>query len=145
MKSAFVVLLLSLFVSLLILGCAAQTPPAAQQPATSQPASGGGNANTSSAIQNTVSPPSAPSASKAATVEISSFSFQPATITVDAGTTVTWVNKDSVPHSATSDNGAFDTGTFANGESRSFTFTTPGTYAYHCVIHPSMHGTVQVR
>ena len=137
MKPAFAILVLSLFVSLLILGCAAQSPPAAS-PSTANVGSAA-NPNPST-VQNT---PSA--AAKTATVQISGFSFQPASITVDAGTVVTWVNKDSVSHSATSDTGAFDTGTFANGESRSFTFSTPGTYAYHCAIHTSMKGTVTVR
>ncbi len=64
---------------------------------------------------------------------------------MDAGTVVTWVNKDAVPHSATSDTGAFDTGTFQNGDSRNYTFAAAGTYAYHCAIHTSMKGTVIVR
>lgn len=136
MKSEFVVLLLSLLVSLLVLGCAAQ-PPAAN---------GGGKTNASPAVSDAAGSPPAPvPGAKTVTVEISSLSFQPPSITVDAGTTVTWLNKDSVPHSATGDNGAFDTDTFANGESRSYTFTSAGTYAYHCVIHTRMRGTVTVR
>jgi plastocyanin len=81
-------------------------------------------------------------------VSISGFAFAPATKTVSVGDTVTWTNNEtSVPHTATSDSGvtpAFDTGTIAAGSSASVTFMQAGTFAYHCSIHPSMHGTIVV-
>lgn len=78
-------------------------------------------------------------------VEIKGFAYQPATLTVKAGTTVTWTNKDSVGHSATSDDGkTFDTGVFAQNETAKVTFNTPGTYNYHCTVHPSIKGTIVV-
>jgi plastocyanin len=78
-------------------------------------------------------------------VEISGFAFNPETITVAAGTTVTWTNLDSVAHTVTADSGgAPDSGDIAQGESYSFTFTAPGTFAYHCSVHRFMHGTVIV-
>jgi hypothetical protein len=77
-------------------------------------------------------------------VDIVDFAFDPGTITIEAGTTVTWVNQDAAPHTATGDGGEFDTGELANGESASVTFDTPGTFTYHCEIHPDMTATIVV-
>ncbi|HEX7290611.1 MAG TPA: plastocyanin/azurin family copper-binding protein, partial [Conexibacter sp.] len=55
-----------------------------------------------------------------------------------------WTNADAASHTATADDGSFDTGTLAQGRSGSHAFTSAGTFAYHCTIHPSMHGTVTV-
>lgn len=79
-----------------------------------------------------------------------SFAFSPATITIKVGTTVTWTNNTSVPHTVTSDdNTTFDSGLntpiAANGGTFSFTFTKAGTFAYHCQIHPFMKATVIVQ
>ncbi len=79
------------------------------------------------------------------------FTFSPATITIKAGTTVTWKNVTSVAHTVTSDDGgkAFDSGTSnpiaAQTGTFSFTFKTPGTFTYHCTFHPFMKGTVIVQ
>jgi len=80
------------------------------------------------------------------TVSIQDFFFSPANITVQPGTSVTWVNNGQAPHTvtATDPEGAFDSGTLQPGESFSFTFKQPGTYAYYCTIHPFMKGTVTV-
>jgi plastocyanin len=78
------------------------------------------------------------------TVDIVDFAFDPATMTIEAGTTVTWVNQGAAPHTATGDNGEFDTGQLDSGQSASITFDTPGTYAYHCEIHPNMTATIVV-
>lgn len=78
-------------------------------------------------------------------VEISSYSFVPATITVKVGDKVTWTNNDSVGHSATANDKSFDTGVLAKGQSGSATFSKAGTYTYYCSIHPNMHGTVIVQ
>jgi plastocyanin len=83
------------------------------------------------------------------TIEMEDFAFTPAEITIRAGTTVTWVNKDSVQHSATAENGSFDTGLFSPGERASVTFDQPGAYAYHCILHgdvggQGMSGTISV-
>jgi YVTN family beta-propeller protein len=76
--------------------------------------------------------------------KIAGFAF-PDTITITAGQTVTWTNADPVPHTVTSDTGAWDSGEIASGKSFSMTFTKPGTYPYSCAIHPSMQGTVVVK
>ncbi len=83
--------------------------------------------------------------SSAYTVNIKSFSFQPATLNVPAGTTVTWNNQDSVQHTVTSDvQGLFDSGAIAPGKKFTYTFPAPGSYSYHCSIHPGMKGTIVV-
>lgn len=92
-------------------------------------------------------PKSKPKAVAAAsgTVTIVDFSFSPGTITINQGDTVTWTNNGPTPHSATAPNGAFDTGIFPAGESRSHTFDEAGTFSYICTPHPNMRGTVVVR
>ena len=89
--------------------------------------------------------------STSASVTIQNFAFSPASITVTKGTTVTWTNEDSAPHQVLNDasgslaQGAlFSSSTLAKGASYSFRFDTPGTYPYHCSIHPSMTATVTV-
>jgi plastocyanin len=77
-------------------------------------------------------------------VAISGFSFSPGTITVSVGDSVTWTNSDAQAHTATADNSSFDTGAISNGSSKSVTFATAGTFAYHCSIHTQMTGTVVV-
>jgi plastocyanin len=83
-------------------------------------------------------------AQSANAVSIVDFAFQPASIEVPAGSTVTWTNTGAVTHTVTADDGAFDSGQLKPGTSFSQTFTTPGTYTYHCEIHPQMTGTVVV-
>lgn len=71
--------------------------------------------------------------------------FGPKVITVAVGDTVTWINKDDMPHTVTTYDGTFDSGLFKGGESWSYTFTKPGTYEYYCTPHPWMKGTVIVK
>jgi len=75
-------------------------------------------------------------------VNISNFAFEPSTITVTAGTTVTWTNQDSVAHTVVSD--TFKSGNLSQGQAFQFKFDTKGTYNYSCSIHPTMKGTVIV-
>jgi plastocyanin len=78
-------------------------------------------------------------------VSIDNFSFSPATLTVKAGTTVTWTNRDDIPHGIASSNSAFKRSqALDTDDSYSFTFTTPGTYQYFCYLHPHMVGSVVV-
>jgi plastocyanin len=65
-------------------------------------------------------------------------------VTVKAGTTVTWTNRDQDPHTATAMSGPFHSPTLNNGESYHYTFTTPGRFEYLCTIHPFMTATVVV-
>jgi plastocyanin len=76
-------------------------------------------------------------------VAIDNFAFSPATLKAKAGQQVTWTNKQSVAHTVTANAGAFNH-PMPSGATFSFTFTTAGTFAYHCTIHPSMQGTIAV-
>ena len=81
-----------------------------------------------------------------ATVKIDNFSFGPATITIPAGSTVTWTNSDDVPHVVTSDDGKmFKSKALDTDDRFSFTFTKPGTYNYYCAIHPKMTAKIVVQ
>ncbi len=77
-------------------------------------------------------------------VEIVDFAYDPDPVTIEEGGKVIWQNEDSAPHTATAEDGSFDTGTLDEGKLKSETFKEPGTYAYICSIHPDMHGTVEV-
>jgi plastocyanin len=77
-------------------------------------------------------------------VTIAGFAFDPATVTIQVGDSVTWTNDDSAPHTATAEDGSFDTGQLATGDSETVTFDTAGTFDYICSIHPQMTGSVVV-
>lgn len=84
-------------------------------------------------------------ASATAAVTIQNFAFSPATLTVAPGTKVVWTNKDSTAHTVTSDSGAWpDSGHIAQNQTFTVTFGKPGTFPYHCRIHPSMTARVVV-
>ena len=70
--------------------------------------------------------------------------YQPSQLTVAAGQTVVWRNSGLGPHTVTAASGAFNSGTMQTGATFSYTFSTPGTYSYECLIHPTMKGTVVV-
>jgi plastocyanin len=80
-------------------------------------------------------------------VFIDNFTFNPRQLTVTAGTRVTWLNRDDVPHTATSTSKprAFNSGNLDTDERFSHVFTTPGTYEYFCILHPKMTGKVIVK
>ena len=87
----------------------------------------------------------AESAAPLGQVRISNFAFDPLTITVKSGATITWVNQDDELHTVTSATGAFISPALDTDDSFSFHFDTPGTYVYRCAIHPQMNGTIVVR
>ena len=78
-------------------------------------------------------------------VKIDNFSFSPATITVPAGTTVRWTNRDDIPHTVVSDDKTFKSKPLDTDEQFTYTFAKPGTYSYFCSIHPRMTGKVVVQ
>lgn len=82
--------------------------------------------------------------SNSGSVTISDFQFTPATLQVSQGTTVTWTNNGPSSHTSTSDAGAWDSGTLSPGKSFSLKFNTPGSFTYHCSIHPSMKASITV-
>jgi plastocyanin len=82
----------------------------------------------------------------ASQITIDNFSFAPVTLTVTAGTKVTWVNHDDIPHTVVSDDKAtFKSQALDTDEKFSFTFAKPGTYTYFCSIHPKMTAKVVVQ
>ena len=87
------------------------------------------------------------SAATTAEVKIDNFSFGPATLTVAVGTTVTWTNRDDIPHTVVSSDEpkAFKSRVLDTDEKFSYTFTKPGTFAYFCSVHPKMTGKVVVQ
>ena len=80
-------------------------------------------------------------------VVIDNFTFDPPKLTINAGTKVTWINHDDVPHTATSSTRprAFDSGTLDTDEKFSHVFTAPGTYNYFCAVHPKMTAQIIVK
>jgi plastocyanin len=86
-----------------------------------------------------------PAAAKVVQVKIDNFSFTPATLTVAAGTEVTWTNHDDVPHTVVSTDGKFKSLALDTDEKFSYTFRAKGTYAYFCSVHPMMTAKVIVR
>ena len=80
-----------------------------------------------------------------AEVKIDNFSFGPAAVTVPVGTTVTWINRDDIPHTVVSTEKVFKSKVLDTDEKFSFTFTKPGEYPYFCSIHPKMTGKVVVQ
>jgi plastocyanin len=81
---------------------------------------------------------------EATEVKIDNFSFGPATLTVPVGTSVTWTNRDDIPHTVVSTDGVFKSKVLDTDEKFSFTFSKAGTYPYFCSIHPKMTGKVIV-
>lgn len=127
MKRNLAVAIVLSLAAVLLLGCAGYSTPTIPQ------------VNTP-----TTPPVNTPSASGSA-VTISNFSFQPSTLTISAGTTVFWTNNDSTTHTITSDTGVFSSGDLPPGSSFSHTFSSAGSFGYHCSIHPSMKGTIMVQ
>jgi plastocyanin len=103
---------------------------------------------TSSQSPQTTTPTTQAPAGGSNSIAIKNFAFNPATLTIKTGTTVTWMNQDGAVHQIASEAGtpvAFTSDSLANGASYQFTFTQPGTYTYHCTVHPSMKGTIIVQ
>lgn len=101
---------------------------------------------TEGAAPETNAPAPSGEAVRSAKVEMVDFSFEPPTVTIQAGGKVIWQNEGEAPHTATADAGSFDTGTVDPGKLKSETaaFKKPGTFSYICEIHPQMKATVEV-
>ena len=80
-----------------------------------------------------------------ARIVVKNFMFQPMSLTVKAGSTVTWTNMDEEPHTVVSTGGAFRSNALDTKDSFSFKFDQPGTYRFVCSIHPQMVGTIVVK
>jgi plastocyanin len=84
-------------------------------------------------------------AATTADVKIDNFSFGPVALTVPVGTTVTWTNRDDIPHTVVSTDGVFKSKALDTDDKFSFVFTKPGTYPYFCSVHPKMTGQIVVQ
>jgi plastocyanin len=126
------------------------TPASAQRPAGYAGTSGPPSPLATTMPNMSGMPSTAPATASAAkpvagnAITIRNFAFGPQVVTVKPGTTVHWANSDSEAHTVTSDTGVFSSPVLQPGTGYSFTFTKPGTYAYHCTIHPFMTGKVVV-
>lgn len=150
MKNIKLILLVSVLAIGILAGCAGgkvePTSAAGEMPTKETAAANNAYAAATSDPTTSSAPVIAPPATsgEGVEVEIEDFAFVPGTITIKAGTTVTWTNKDNVGHTATSDDGVFDSGMLGKGSSYSYTFTTAGTYGYFCTPHPYMVATIVV-
>lgn len=91
-------------------------------------------------------PAAAPATTSATQVTIQNYAFAPASLTIPAGTTVVWTNKDTAPHTVTVSSGPvkFSSPNLQQGDTFTYTFTQPGTYSYYCAVHPDMTASVTV-
>ena len=106
---------------------------------------GGSDSNAGSPPKPTTAPAKSASAASGSAVTISGFKFAPASVTVQPGAKVTVINNDSTAHTATADDGnSFDTGPLDPGSSQTISVSKPGSYPYHCSIHPFMKATIVV-
>ena len=106
----------------------------------------GGDSKASAPAQSTATQPSSASGGTGDAVQIDNFKFSPGTLTVTAGARITVTNDDSTAHTATADDGnSFDTGTLDPGASGTISVAKPGSYTYHCSIHPFMKATIVVK
>ncbi|WP_102418721.1 MULTISPECIES: cupredoxin family copper-binding protein [unclassified Mycobacterium] len=106
----------------------------------SRPAAGSGTSMSMGSVS--ITAPAAPASGDQ--VNIDGFAFAPATLTVAAGTTVTWTNRDEEPHTVVASDGSFHSPGMGTGATFTHTFSAPGTFDYVCSIHPMMRGTVVV-
>jgi plastocyanin len=128
--------------ALALAGCGTSSATGSAAPATTAPTTAMPSMSMPATDPSTTAATTAPIGTTAVTIE--NFAFSPATLTVKAGATVTWTNKDQDPHTATARDKAFSSPTLNTGQSFSYTFKTPGSYAYLCTIHPFMTATVVV-
>jgi len=99
--------------------------------------------NTPTALPATNAPIAAP-AGAGTEVKISHFAFDPSTLEIKVGTTVTWTNEDGASHTVSADDGSFSSDTLQQGDSNAFTFNEAGSYSYHCDFHSGMKATITV-
>lgn len=121
---------------------ASAAPSMSTAPSTSSAGGGGYGYGSGSASASAAA--SAGSAGSASGVKVIDFGFDPSSITVKVGTSLTWTNTGAATHTVTADDASFDSGNLASGATFSQTFAKAGTFTYHCKIHASMKGTVVV-
>jgi plastocyanin len=134
-RRATALVLAALALTVPLAGCGGDDEPSDEPAAPSESTEPTGGAGTGTEAQAPV---------EAAKVDIREFAYEPVTVTVRAGGTVEWVNADAAPHTATADDGSFDTGSLAKGDKGKVTLDKAGTFSYICTFHPFMNATVEV-
>ena len=129
---------LAVVVMLAVAACSSGTP------ASSSVAPSSTAAPSSSAAPSSAAASASAARGGAAAVSIKGFAFNPATIQAKVGENITWTNGDSVAHTVTLDDASAKSGNIDAAATYSHAFTQPGTFTYHCEIHPQMKGTVTV-
>ncbi len=134
----WVALSLALVATLTLVGCGGTaTTPTQPSPTAAQPSP--------TTAATATSQPSGTVANVKIVEKNDKYMFDPATLTIKTGTQVVWTNMSDAPHTVTSDNGTFNTSSnLTQNQTFMFTFTTAGTFTYHCNIHPYMKATITV-
>jgi plastocyanin len=153
LKREFLLIIVTSFLSLFLAACGqSRTDSSGSTEAQSPPATTvSRNSNTEMSKMDMPAKPSPaagkdlPTPSTANQVMVENFSFQPGTLTVKAGTTVTWVNHDDEPHTVNENNKTFKSGTLDTDGKFLYKFTSPGSYSYFCSLHPRMTGQIIVK
>jgi plastocyanin len=117
----------------------------ASAPPTASPNANMGMSNMNMPAKPPIAPKNLQAGVVANQVVIENFSFAPATLTVKAGTKVTWINRDDVPHTVNENDKRFKSTTMDTDDQFSNTFSSPGTFSYFCALHPKMTGQIIVK
>jgi plastocyanin len=144
LKPLFAAALVALSLGLAACGDSGSDSTSEAEPAVTEQESGGSESAAEQPESTESEPAPSGEAAKSEKVDVVEFTYQPDPVVVQAGGKVIWQNQDAAPHTATADDGSFDTGTIEKGKTGSETFKEAGTFTYFCEIHPTMHGTVEV-
>jgi plastocyanin len=126
-------------------GQGSNSEPQASAPPTANPNTNAGMSNMNKPKAAPATPKNTQAGTAANQVIIENFSFAPATLTVKAGTKVTWINRDDVPHTVNENDKRFKSGTLDTDDQFSYTFSSPGMFSYFCALHPKMTGQIIVK
>jgi len=144
LKPLLTAALVALSLGLVACGSSGSDSTSEAEPAATEQESGGSESSAEGSKSSESEPAPSGEAAKSEKVEIVEFTYEPDPVVVQVGGKVIWQNQDTAPHTATADDGSFETGTIEEGKIGSATFHEAGTFTYHCQIHPTMHGTVEV-
>jgi plastocyanin len=128
---------MAILASLAFAGCGGAAPAASEQPTEAGPTE-------PSATEPAAADCESSSEAGNVTVDIAGLAYAPAAVTAKVGDVITFTNQDAAPHTATLDDGGCETERLAKGDSGSLTFAAAGTYPFHCAIHASMTGTIEI-
>jgi amicyanin len=140
-----IILGLILFAALFVVACTPKPPIIINTTNTNTNTTIISNNNTNTVQTEDIAQNETSAGSKAYSIDISNFAFSDTVLTIKKGDTVTWTNKDSAPHTVTSDSGReLDSPRMSQSETYSHTFNTAGIFNYHCAVHPDMTAKIIV-